>query len=75
MPTAAFKLLCNEQGEVFGVESGDGHLMGEDMEDITVKTSPGPKSGLTVVEATMYDVARRRCCWRLRSGVWVCVQC
>ena len=75
MATAAFKLLCNEAGEVFGIESVDGHIMGEDIEDLSVKISSGAGSGLTIVEATMYDAQKRRCCWRFKNGFWVCVAC
>jgi hypothetical protein len=68
--TAAFKLLCNEAGQIFGVEA-DGQVMGQNMQDISIKVSP---DGVRVIEATMYDMKLARCCWRF-IGRWVCVAC
>lgn len=72
--TTAFKLLCNEQGEVFGIEA-DGTTVGEDMEGIVLGVSGASGSGLRVLEATLYDVAKAKCCWRFKNGMWICMPC
>jgi hypothetical protein len=64
--------MPKSQGEVFGIEA-DRPTVGE--EGIVLGVSGGSGSGLRVLEATLYDVAKAKCCWRFRNGMWVCMPC
>ena len=86
----AFKLLCDPEGRVFGVEAGDdqyiencetGDVFGTAAESIQVSL-PGFDAfklalpGLRVSEVKVTDANKAlACCWRIVLGRWQCVAC
>lgn len=86
--SVAFKLLCDENGRVTGIELGDpyatdvkpGDVEGAAVEGLTLTIAADPDNGALLVvlgdvRLGPNAVRTMRCCLRLIGGRWVCVPC
>ncbi len=84
----AFKLLCDPEGNVFGVEAGEEQYIQGCKPGEVFATAESLQVGLPdfgsfkltvpalkISEVTTTDVKLMRCCWRMILGRWQCVPC